>query len=97
MNDLERRYSEVLEARLQAGEILWWTYEGLKFKLAKNTHYIPDFNIMLADGIMECHETKGFWRANGRTKIKIAADIFPFRFVGVQWNRKEKQWEFEEF
>jgi hypothetical protein len=95
MNGLETKYSKHLESRIQNGEILWFDYEGIKFRLAKGSHYTPDFAMMMADGTMECHETKGYWRDNGRTKIKIAAEKFPFRFIGVQW--KKKQWEYEEF
>lgn len=38
---------------------------------------------------MECHEVKGFWRDDARAKIKIAADLYPFRFIAVMKRRKK--------
>jgi hypothetical protein len=39
---------------------------------------------MSASGLMEMHEVKGFWQDDARAKIKIAADIFPFRFIAIK-------------
>ena len=55
--------------------------------------------MMLADGTLECHECKGFWMDDGRVKIKVAASIYPFRFVAVKANPKKDGggWKREEF
>ena len=95
MNRLEQSYAEHLKLREHAGEVLWWAYEGMKFRLASNTFFTPDFTVMLADGTIEVHETKGFWEDDARIKIKVAAALYPFRFVGVKF--VAKAWEFEDF
>jgi len=48
--------------------------------------YLParDDKRLLASGELECHEVKGFWRDDARVKIKVAASIYPFRFVAVR-------------
>lgn len=95
MNKLEKSYQEHLHQRMLAGEIVRYRYEALKFKLAPNTFYTPDFMVTFEDRV-EIHETKGFWEEDARIKIKMAAELFPeFVFVGVQW--KQKQWIYEEF
>jgi hypothetical protein len=96
MNQLEVAYSQYLELRMAAGEVAWYLFEGMKFRLAARTYYTPDFNVMLADGTMEMHETKGFWEDDARVKIKVASELFPFRFVGVQRQGKTG-WKFEVF
>jgi hypothetical protein len=96
MNKTEAAYARYLEARLVAGEILWYSYESMKFRLAGKTFYTPDFPVMLADGSMEMHEVKGFWEEDARVKIKVAAELFPFRFVGVQ-RQGQTGWKFEVF
>ena len=54
---------------------------------------------MLADGQMEAHEVKGFWRDDARAKIKIAADQYPFRFIAVTAKAKKAGggWSVESF
>jgi hypothetical protein len=80
MNRTEAAYAQTLEARKQAGEVVWWEYEGITLKLADDTRYTPDFAVMLANGEMEMHETKGFLREDAWIKLKVAARQFPFRF-----------------
>lgn len=80
MNRSEARYALHLTRMKNAGHILWYRFEGLKLRLADNTFYTPDFAVLAADGVMECHEIKGFWQDDARVKIKVAADLYPFRF-----------------
>jgi hypothetical protein len=95
MNKLEKSYQDILEHRKLAGEIVRYRYEALKFKLAPNTFFTPDFMVTFEDRV-EIHETKGFWEEDARIKIKMAAELFPeFVFMGVQY--KKKIWMFEEF
>ncbi|WP_238512746.1 DUF1064 domain-containing protein [Pandoraea apista] len=90
MNKTEAEYAQMLEARRVSGEILWWAYEAMTLKLADNTRYTPDFLVMLADGALEVHETKGgFIREDGWLKLKVAAGMFPFRFFLCQKQAKK--------
>ena len=89
MNKTEAAYAAELQARQVAGEVAWYRFEGIKLRLADNTFYTPDFAVMLADGQMEAHEVKGFWRDDARAKIKIAADMYPFRFIAVKVQAKK--------
>lgn len=84
MNKTEAAYAQHLELLKQAGEIHWFTFEGMKFRLADNTFYTPDFNVMLANGELEQHEVKGFWQDDAKVKIKVAADLYPFRFIVIK-------------
>lgn len=84
MNKTEQAYADHLELLRRAGQVLWFKFEGLKLRLADNTFYTPDFAVMSADGVMEMHEVKGFWQDDARAKIKIAADLYPFRFQAIK-------------
>lgn len=92
MNRLEARYNDQLRVRRSLGEILWFKYEGITLKLADDTRYTPDFALMLANGEMEMHETKGFFRDDAKVKIKVAAEQFPFRFFLCKWT-KDGGWD----
>ncbi|UZR29067.1 DUF1064 domain-containing protein [Methylococcus mesophilus] len=98
-NKTEAAYELHLKAGLAAGEILWFEFEGLKFRLADNTFYTPDFAVMQASGEIELHEVKGFWQDDARVKIKVAASKFPFRFIAVRPRAKKHGggWEQEVF
>ena len=96
-NNTERRYAdEILEPRRRGKIIRAYWFEGIKLRLADNTFYTPDYLVEIADGTLEVHEVKGFWREDARVKIKVAAEIFPFRFLAASWNSRGKHWEIEE-
>lgn len=99
MNATEAAYHAHLFQRQAAGEVAWFKFEGLKLRLADNTFYTPDFAVMLTNGALECHEVKGHWLDDARAKIKIAADLYPLKFYGVQAEAKKRGggWIFEEF
>jgi hypothetical protein len=99
MNNAEKLYSEHLKRLEHDGEITWHKFEGLKLRLADKTFYTPDFAVMLSNGQIELHEVKGFWQDDARAKIKIAADMYPFRFIAVKVQSKKNGggWEIEEF
>lgn len=80
MNKTEALYECKLKAQLFNGEILWYKFEGIKFRLADNTFYNPDFAVMFSDGTMEIHEVKGYMQDDAAVKIKVAADLYPFKF-----------------
>ena len=99
MNKTEAAYDQHLALLQHAGQILWRRFEGLKLRLADNTFYTPDFAVMAADGVIECHEVKGYWQDDARAKIKIAADQYPFRFIAIKARTKKEGggWEVEAF
>lgn len=99
MNKLEAAYAEVLKAREIAGEVLWWKFECVTLKLAPDCRYTPDFVVMLADGSIEAHEAKGHWEDHAKVKIRLAAELFPFRFVAVKKEAKKRGggWSEQEF
>lgn len=84
MNKLEAAYSEHLERRRAAGEIAEWRYESTKLRLADGAWYTPDFRVLLPNGEVEFHETKGFMREAARIRLRVAAELHPFRFVLVR-------------
>lgn len=98
-NKTEAAYESTLKERHVAGEILWFKFEGMKLRLTDNTFYTPDFAVMLADGTLECHEVKGQWMDDARVKIKVAAELYPFRFVAVRPRPKKDGggWKIETF
>ena len=57
--------------------------------------YEGHLKLRLMAGEVEIHEVKGFWMDDARVKIKVASEMFPFRFVAV--TRKAGRWEAEEF
>jgi hypothetical protein len=88
MNKTELAYAGLLEGLKQSGQVKWYRFEGLKLRLADKTFYTPDFAVMRDDGVMECHEVKGWMMEDANVKIKVAADAYPFRFVVVRARAK---------
>ena len=90
MNKTEAAYANLLEARKRAGEILWYSFEPINIRLAKNTFYKVDFLVMTAEGYLEAHEVKGFWTDDARVKIKIASEKIPvLKFVAARLEKKQ--------
>lgn len=99
MNKTEQAYAKHLQDLQHAGEILWHRFEGMKFRLADNTFYTPDFMVMLSTGALEAHEVKGHWQDDARAKIKVAAEMYPVRFIAVKVRAKKDGggWSMEVF
>lgn len=95
MNKTERAYAAKLETEKMAGLILWYEFEPLKLRLADGCQYEIDFLVLTADRSLEVHEVKGYWTDDALVKIKVAAEKFPFRFVAIQYIKKE--WVEREF
>ena len=55
--------------------------------------------MILADGTLELHEVKGFWRDDAKVKIKAAAQQYPFVFRAYSKRAKKDGggWKVEEF
>jgi hypothetical protein len=96
MNKTESLYAEHLRHEEQAGRIVWFKFEAIKLRLADATFYTPDFLVLPSDGILEAHEVKGFWRDDARVKIKVAASLFPIRFIAIT-RTKGGSWVRESF
>ena len=100
-NKFEERFcKEFILPEVESGEIVWWGYECLRFKLADRTTYLPDFMVQAPDGSMSMIETKGSWKAKGaavtRVKLKTCAELYHmYDWYGVT-HRKGK-WVWEEF
>jgi hypothetical protein len=84
MNKLEASYALHLEGRKRAGEILFYEYEAVKFKLGDGAWYTPDFIVMDINHEVSFHETKGFMREAANVRLKVAATKYPFKFVLVK-------------
>jgi hypothetical protein len=99
MNKLEADYAAHLKLVQHAGEIEWFAFEAIKLRLADATFYTPDFFVMGANGLLECHEVKGHWEDDARVKIKVAAALFPFSFRAVTRVAKKDGggWSYEFF
>lgn len=99
MNGTEAKYAEHLDRLKLTGEVLWYRFEGIRFRIGEGANYTPDFIVMRPSGLIECIEVKGFWAEAAKVRIKVAADIYPFRFVAVKKQSKKAGggWTEEEF
>jgi hypothetical protein len=99
MNKTETAYDAYLWQLRAAGQVFWHKFEAVKLRLADNTFYTCDFSVMPESNVLEMHEVKGFWQDDARVKIKVAASIYPFRFVAVTARAKKHGggWVREEF
>ena len=87
MNRLESAYAQHLALRQKAGDLEWWAYEPIKLRLADKTFLTVDFFLMLPTGELEAHEVKGtHLEDDAAVKLKVAASMYPFRFVLVRAN-----------
>ena len=102
MNRLEAQYAERLEGLKHSGAILWWAFDAVKLRLAEKTFYTPDFLVMTRDLEIEVHEVKGsskgkpFVEDDAAVKIKVAANLYPFRFI-MTWFVKSEGWQVREY
>lgn len=91
MNKTEARYAVELELGRQNGVLLWWAFEPITLRLATGARFTPDFAVLTSAGALECHETKGgFIREAAMVRLKVAASLYPFRFVLVQFTKGTK-------
>lgn len=110
LNRTEAAYARHLEALMHAGDVLWFKFEAMTFKLAEGVRYTPDFIALFSGGQLVAFEVKGtttkklksgivkapyFHDGDAKPKIKIAADMFPLAFKVVY--QVAGQWVEEEF
>lgn len=92
MNGTEKRYADILDERIRLGEVVYWAFESLNFRLGDGVYYRPDFLIQLSDGSLEIHECKGgFIRDDSRAKMSVFKEKYPFPLLLCQYVKKE--WE----
>ena len=84
MNKTESPYAAHLELLKASGDVLWWKFEGLKFRLADKTFLTPDFVVMTRSGLIELHDVKGFLMEDANVKMKVAASMYPFEFFIIR-------------
>lgn len=96
MNRLESAYAKRLELERLAGLWQWWAFEPMTFALGHGARYTPDFGLIDPGGHLVLHETKGHWREAALVRIKVAASLYPFRFVGVT-RPKGGDWTFKQY
>lgn len=83
-NDTERAYAQYLELLKRSGEVLRYDYEPERLRLGDGSFYKPDFRVVASDLVIEMHEVKGHWREAAKVRIKVAADLHPYRFKAVK-------------
>lgn len=97
LNKTEERYADLLRMRVIAGEVLWWTFEGITLRLAPKTTITIDFAVMMANGELHMIDVKGslhMLQDDAHAKTKIAADKFPFAFFyAVPRGRTGHEWD----
>lgn len=99
MNKTEAAYDGFLRTLAACGDVAWWKFEGVKLRLADSTFYSPDFVVMRSTGQIECHEVKGaraIFQDDSRVKVKVAASLYPFRFIVAYPIPKTGGWRVEE-
>lgn len=84
MGSLEKWYAAHLDMLKASGNIIDYWFEGVKFRLADKTFYSPDFLVMMANCELEVHECKGYMLDDANVKIKVAAEMYPFKFKVIR-------------
>ena len=111
MTRTEQLYAIRLEALRLTGEIVAWSYETRRFRLAYRTWYTPDFEVVSLEDI-QYHEVKAgrrrappgrpgaslaLWEDDARVKWKQAAELFPhFRWMAASLEGTPQRWQLEE-
>jgi hypothetical protein len=100
-------YAQHLELRRKVGDIVWWAFEPIRVRVAKNTYFVPDFMVMLSSGELELHDTKGskrvtrksglveevaYTKEDAQMKMKIVAELLPIPLKKV-WRTHSGEWE----
>ena len=92
MNKHEQMYADILDAMLRAGTICAYHFESVRFTLAPNTTYTPDFMVVYDDRI-ELVEVKGWLQEDANVKFKAVADKFPyFSWKMIRYKNKTEGW-----
>lgn len=103
MNKAETAYCAHLEALKKSGDVLDYSFEIETLKLGKDCRFTPDFRVMRSVDnqiLIEFHEVKAAWGKSDKphveddalVKIKTAAEMHPYKFIIVWWNKGSSQW-----
>jgi hypothetical protein len=95
-NNLERRYGQLLDLQLKAGEIKWWRLKPLRIRLADGSYYTPDFAVVTNEDQLELHETKGHMREAARVRMLVCREVFPAAIRLIIWDAQHG-WQEEIF
>lgn len=87
MNKSEAAYAAHLDVLKRVGQIADYWFERVTVKLAHDTRYTPDFLVQLPDGELQLHEVKGHFEDDALVKVKVAAELFPFRILVAKLHR----------
>lgn len=88
MNKIEAAWGEHLKWNC---DISWHAYEAITLKLADDTRYTPDWVVMRPNGDLIMYEVKGpHKREDAMVKLRVAARLFPMRFILV--TRENDRW-----
>ena len=90
MNGTERAYAALLAKHHACGDILGWRAWPFRLRLADwKCTYAPDF-LVVHQSHFEVVEVKGFRRAAGMAKFRVAANLLPwFKWRMVELKKKE--------
>jgi len=97
MNKGESAYAATLDQRNADGHVVAWWFEFVTLRLADDTHYRPDFLVMLPTGELELHEVKGrkgdtfYATEDAWLKVKVVAEVSPFP-IKVVWPNRAGGW-----
>jgi hypothetical protein len=98
LNRTERKFrDEVLRPAWDAGRIAAFYREPIKFRIAGNTHYTPDFLVSPSftrpSDRLIIVEVKGYMREDAAVKIKAAASLYPcFDWLVAFGTRRQEGW-----
>ena len=92
MNKTEAEYSRYLATRQDVG---WQAFEPIKFRLADNTSYCPDFMTMDHEGGIRFIDTKAWWASSKKVgvtedsmvKMKVVAEMYPMFAFLMTWKK----------
>lgn len=90
MNRTELAYSQLLDQRISAREIINWRFQEITLRLGDDLRYTPDFMVRMPDRELHLHEVKGFMRDDARVKLYATAAQWPiFKFWLCTFNKRD--------
>jgi len=98
MNKTEAKYAAHLDRLKLAGDVLWYGFEAMTFKLAHDCRLTPDFIILRPDMSLAAHDVKGspaIVSDDAKVKMRVAANLMPLPFF-YAFPRKGGGWDLDE-
>jgi hypothetical protein len=93
MNKTEAAFAIWLDHLKREGTIVDYWFESVKLRLARKTHYTPDFLVLYPHGKLQFVEIKGgrIWD-DAAVKFKTAREKYPM-FQWVCWQKTKSGWK----